>query len=94
MSYSGVLACPVAVALLVPPCPLQPGPDVSCLRRPTDDTYFPQRAAEIILLQPEEADDAAGRRIGTLGVLHPLVLGNFKLDNPVSCFEFSLEPFL
>ena len=60
----------------------------------SDPTYFARRSAEVILLQPHESDDAPGLRVGTLGVLHPEVLGNFKIENPVSALEVSLEPFL
>lgn len=32
--------------------------------------------------------------IGSLGILHPSVLGNFELSFPCSALEFDLEPFL
>jgi len=57
-----------------------------------DDTFF--QSAEIRLLQPADADDAEGVKVGSIGVLHPLVLKAFKIENPVSAFEVSLEPFL
>lgn len=45
--------------------------------------YFPGNGAEVLL---------GGKRIGTIGVLHPLVLKAYDLKNPVSCFELDFEP--
>ena len=35
-----------------------------------------------------------GKRVGVIGVVHPLVLGNFDLKYPVSAFELAIEFFL
>ncbi|KAF0978333.1 hypothetical protein FDP41_002848 [Naegleria fowleri] len=35
-----------------------------------------------------------GKKIGIFGIIHPLVLKNFKIQLPVSVFEIDLEPFL
>ncbi len=50
-----------------------------------DSSFFPGRCASIIY---------DGKQIGVMGVLHPVVLENFKIPHPVSVFEFNLEPFL
>jgi phenylalanyl-tRNA synthetase beta chain len=50
-----------------------------------DSSFFPGRCADIIY---------KGNKIGIMGVLHPIVLENFKISHPVSVFEFSIEPFL
>jgi len=54
-------------------------------------TYFPGRAAEILLTSPK-----GGKRksIGTFGILHPKVLSNFNVDYPTSTVELDLEPLL
>jgi len=54
-------------------------------------TYFPNRAAEILLTRP----GVEGRvSIGTFGILHPEVLGNFDIQYPSSCLEMDLEVLL
>ena len=61
-------------------------------------TYFPGRAAEVLLKKPAwdgEGDDGKGSRIvGTFGIIHPEVLAAFNLDHPSSCLELDLEPLL
>ena len=54
-------------------------------------TYFPGRAAELLLTSPD-----GGKRvqIGTFGILHPEVLGNFDIQYPASCMEIDLEALL
>lgn len=44
--------------------------------------YFPKRSAAVML---------QGKQIGTIGVLHPEVIENFQLKNPVSCLELDFE---
>jgi len=62
---------------------------------PSDDavagTYFPGRAAVVLLTSP-----SGGTRvpIGTFGILHPEVLGNFDIQYPASCMELDLESLL
>ena len=53
-------------------------------------TYFPGRAAEILLTSPKN-DRAV---IGSFGILHPEVLGNFDINYPTSAVELDLEALL
>jgi len=53
-------------------------------------TYFPGRAAEIWLTKPGEER----KSIGTFGILHPEVLGNFDIQYPSSSLELNLEELL
>jgi phenylalanyl-tRNA synthetase beta chain len=53
-------------------------------------TYFPGRAAEVVLTRPGEGEAV----LGTFGVLHPEVLGNFDIAYPTSAVELDLEPLL
>ena len=63
-------------------------PGVSYVVEPHDSpTFFPGRAAKIILKQP-----SGDLVLGFLGVVHPLVLQNFDLDFPTSALEIKLEP--
>jgi len=48
-----------------------------------DPKFFPQRGADVIL---------GGKPVGSIGVLHPEVLDNFQLKNPVSVLELDFEP--
>ncbi|KAL3799715.1 hypothetical protein HJC23_010365 [Cyclotella cryptica] len=54
-------------------------------------TYFPGRAAEILLTSPK-----GGHRVvvGTFGILHPNVLENFDINYPTSAVELDLESLL
>ena len=54
-------------------------------------TYFPGRAAEILLTRPKGGERVA---IGTFGILHPEVLANFDIKYPTSAVEFNLETLL
>lgn len=62
---------------------------------PDDDfvagTYFPGRAASILLTSPSTGERV---QIGTFGILHPSVLGNFDIQYPSSCVELDLEALL
>jgi phenylalanyl-tRNA synthetase beta chain len=53
-------------------------------------TYFPGRAAEILLTKP----GCERVSIGTFGILHPEVLGNFDVQYPSSAVELDLESLL
>jgi len=55
-------------------------------------TYFPGRAAEILLSSPRTGGGMIA--IGTFGVLHPEVLGNFDIMYPTSAVELSLAHLL
>ena len=48
-----------------------------------DPRYFPLKGVEIRL---------KGKKIGSMGVLHPEVLGNFEIKYPVSCLEVEFQP--
>jgi len=48
-----------------------------------DPKYFAKRGANVIL---------SGKVIGNIGVLHPEVLKNFELKNPVTVVELDFEP--
>ena len=48
-----------------------------------DKKYFDKRGANVML---------KGKKIGTIGVLHPEVIENFQLKNPVSVLELDLAP--
>ena len=54
------------------------------------ETYFPGRAAKVMLASPREAS----RVIGTFGILHPEVLEHFDIKYPCSCMELDLESLL
>mmetsp|Transcript_7565 Transcript_7565/g.9437 ORF Transcript_7565/g.9437 Transcript_7565/m.9437 type:complete len:654 (+) Transcript_7565:16-1977(+) len=56
-------------------------------------SYFPGRAAEILLTKPGE-DGFVRKSIGTFGILHPEVLGNFDILYPTSSLELELECLL
>lgn len=56
-------------------------------------TYFPGRAAEILLTSPGGKGEEP-EVIGTFGILHPEVLGNFDIRYPTSAVELNLEPLL
>ena len=53
-------------------------------------TYFPGRAAEVLLSKPGSERVS----IGTFGILHPEVLGNFDIQYPSSALELDLEALL
>lgn len=57
---------------------------------PSAGTYFPGRAAEILLTKPGSERVS----IGTFGILHPEVLGNFDIQYPSSSLELDLEDLL
>ncbi|GKY98197.1 hypothetical protein MPSEU_000777500 [Mayamaea pseudoterrestris] len=57
---------------------------------PSAGTFFPGRAASILLSTPHQ-----GRRsIGTFGIIHPNVLSNFDIQYPSSCVELDLESLM
>uniref|UniRef100_A0A0K8TNN3 Phenylalanine--tRNA ligase beta subunit n=1 Tax=Tabanus bromius TaxID=304241 RepID=A0A0K8TNN3_TABBR len=55
------------------------------LRETTDPTFFPGRCAKIV-----KADFA----VGTIGVLHPLVLQTFDINYPCSAIELDIDLFV
>jgi len=59
---------------------------------PYAGTYFPGRAAEILLTKPEWEEKQVS--IGTFGILHPEVLENFDVQYPSSALEMDLECLL
>ena len=48
----------------------------------TDPRFFPTRGFSVML---------NGAKIGSVGVLHPEVLGNFELKYPVSAVELDFD---
>lgn len=50
-----------------------------------DPAFFPGRRADIVL---------NGVKIGVFGIVHPLVLRNYDLRNPVTAIEMSIEEFV
>ena len=73
-----------------------------------DPSFFPGRAASVFLRRTspkggaletlkhtfESALGVADVRLGTLGVLHPEVIGHFEIPYPCSSLELNLEPLL
>jgi phenylalanyl-tRNA synthetase beta chain len=57
---------------------------------PSAGSYFPGRAAELLLTKP--GFDRVS--IGTFGILHPEVLANFDIAYPSSAIELDLEMLL
>lgn len=55
------------------------------LRASDDETYFPGRCADVVV---------NGKKIGTLGVLHPEVVTRFELNMPCAALDINLETFL
>jgi phenylalanyl-tRNA synthetase beta chain len=56
---------------------------------PCAKTYFPGRAASILLTSPKSGHEAVS--IGSFGILHPSVLSQFDIQYPASCVELDLE---
>lgn len=48
-----------------------------------DVRFFPTRGFSVML---------GGNKIGSVGVIHPEVLGNFELTYPVSAIELEFDP--
>lgn len=57
--------------------------DYKLVEDSSDERYFTKRGVAIML---------KGKKVGSMGVLHPEVLGNFELKYPVSCVEVEFEP--
>lgn len=55
------------------------------LQETSDTTYFPGRCAKIV---------KGDHKIGTVGVLHPLVLQAFDVNYPCSAIEIDIELFV
>lgn len=53
--------------------------------------YFAGRAAQVLLTKPGVVDKI---RLGTFGILHPLVLKNFDIQYPCSVVELDLEELM
>lgn len=54
-----------------------------------DPTYFPGRAAELVLVRP--SDKSVLAVVGSFGVLHPEVLAKYDVPYPTSVLEIDLE---
>lgn len=59
------------------------GKDYKLVEDNEDTRFFTKRGVSIML---------KGKKIGSMGVLHPEVLGNFELKYPVSCLELEFDP--
>lgn len=59
------------------------GKDYKLEETDDDKKFFEKRGAWVLL---------EGKKIGSIGVLHPEVLDNYQLKNPVSLFELDFEP--
>lgn len=57
---------------------------------PVAGTFFPGRAASIVLTSPGKSKTA----IGSFGILHPEVLASFDMQYPASCVELDLEALM
>jgi len=66
--------------------------ELKCGASDVSGTYFPGRAAEILLTSPKTGKEPVV--IGTFGILHPEVLGAFDIKYPTSAVELDLEPLL
>lgn len=55
-----------------------------------DPTFFPGRAAEIVLRKVDKSETV----LGVIGVLHPEVLSKFDLNLPCCAMEINIEPFV
>lgn len=64
---------------------MQPSDKGYYLKKSEDPMYFGGQAADIFV---------NGKKLGSMGVLHPQVLSSFGLANPVSALEINIEPFL
>ena len=58
---------------------------------PENPTFFPGRAAALMLTTPAKAEPVC---IGTFGILHPEVLKSFEFQYPVSAVELDLEALM
>lgn len=65
--------------------PRSKGSDGYQIKESSNETYFPDRRADIYLGQ---------LHIGSFGIIHPSVLTNFELVSPCSALELNLEPFI
>ncbi|KAL7540929.1 hypothetical protein ACHAXR_010486 [Thalassiosira sp. AJA248-18] len=66
--------------------------ELKCGTSDVSGTYFPGRAAEILLTTPKGGKEPVV--IGTFGILHPEVLGSFSIKYPTSSVELDLESLL
>ncbi|KAJ1797591.1 phenylalanine--tRNA ligase subunit beta, partial [Coemansia sp. RSA 2399] len=79
----------VMVALAVPK-PTESGRRYFLRPSEDDPTFLPGRSASVMYTDRDGATTA----IGSIGVVHPEVLANFRLEYPVSVFEINIEPFV
>lgn len=57
--------------------------DYKLVEDPQDPRFFTNRGVSIMM---------HGKKIGSIGVLHPEVIGNFELKYPCSCLEIEFDP--
>ncbi|KAJ2159343.1 phenylalanine--tRNA ligase subunit beta [Coemansia sp. RSA 552] len=53
-------------------------------------TYLPGRCANVVYTD----ENGKTTVLGSIGIIHPEVLVNYRLKNPISAFEINIEPFL
>ena len=64
-------------------------PDLEYFVRPSPDpVFFPGMGAEIVLRNISDGDE---QTVGVLGVVHPIVLKNYKVDYPTTIVELNVE---
>eukprot|EP01127_Copromyxa_protea_P001282 TRINITY_DN11313_c0_g1_i1.p1 TRINITY_DN11313_c0_g1~~TRINITY_DN11313_c0_g1_i1.p1 ORF type:complete len:605 (+),score=156.66 TRINITY_DN11313_c0_g1_i1:45-1859(+) len=56
-----------------------------------DEVYLPGTCGSLILYNATTKEE---QNLGKIGIVHPQVLGNFKIPNPVCAFHINIEPFL
>jgi len=69
--------------LLMTKCGARMTKDYRLVEDSQDPRFFQKRGASVTL---------QGKKIGSIGVLHPEILGNFMLNYPVSCLEIDFDP--
>lgn len=57
--------------------------DYSLVEEPQDPRFFTRRGVSVLM---------HGKKVGSIGILHPEIMGNFELMFPVSCVELDFEP--
>jgi phenylalanyl-tRNA synthetase beta chain len=67
--------------------PLPPGD-------PGAGTFFPGRAAAVLLTSPKKGGGSQRVPVGAFGMLHPDVLNNFDIQYPATCVELDLEALM
>ena len=59
------------------------------IRETSHSSFIPGRVAELLLVEKESGEE---QQLGLFGELHPEVISNFSLENPVSYLGIELQP--